>query len=207
VVDMGRELEKIAREVAECRKCSLWKTRTNPVPGEGPQDAEVMLVGEAPGRSEDQQGRPFVGAAGKLLSELLAAAGLSREEVYITNVLKCRPPGNRDPLPSEIEACTPFLDRQISHIRPKLICTLGRFSAAYILSRIGVKPRAIASIHGKAFKGTLDYGEATVVAMYHPAAALYKPPLREAMFRDWSRLGSLLRKSRGEEATLESFYT
>lgn len=204
---MGRELEDIAREVAECKRCSLWKTRTNPVPGEGPQEAEVMLIGEAPGRSEDQHGRPFVGAAGKLLGELLNAAGLSREEVYITNVLKCRPPGNRDPLPAEVQACTPFLDRQITCIEPRVICTLGRFSAEYILEKIGVKPRAITSIHGKAFRGELRYGEVTVVAMYHPAAALYKPPLREAMFRDWSKLGSLLRKSRGEEATLESFYT
>ncbi|HEW89812.1 MAG TPA: uracil-DNA glycosylase, partial [Candidatus Bathyarchaeota archaeon] len=121
-------------EIKACTRCPLHATRKNPVPGEGSLDAELMLIGEAPGRWEDEKGRPFVGAAGKLLNKLLGVAGFRREEVYIANVLKCRPPGNRDPRPEEVSACTPFLDRQIEIIGPKVIATLGRHSTRYIFS-------------------------------------------------------------------------
>ena len=123
-------LAQIADEIKVCLRCELHKTRTKAVPGEGPADARIMLIGEAPGWNEDQQGRPFVGAAGKFLEELLAAAGLKREDVFITNIVKSRPPGNRDPLPDEIAACEPWLQRQIEIIDPDVIVTLGRFSMA-----------------------------------------------------------------------------
>ena len=123
-------LARIADEIRACTRCELHKTRTKSVPGEGPADARIMLIGEAPGWNEDQQGRPFVGAAGRFLEELLASAGMARDEVFITNVVKSRPPGNRDPLPDEIAACAPFLERQIEVIDPDVIVTLGRFSMA-----------------------------------------------------------------------------
>ncbi len=124
------ELEKLAAEIAQCQKCPLARGRNHTVPGEGPADAKVMFIGEAPGFHEDRQGRPFVGAAGQFLEQLLQSIGMSREQVYICNVVKCRPPNNRDPLPQEIEACRLYLDRQIELIRPRIVVTLGRFSMA-----------------------------------------------------------------------------
>ena len=124
--------------VANCRKCSLWKTRSNPVVGGGSKDAKVMFIGEAPGYWEDVKGRPFVGRAGRVLDELLESINLSREEVYITNILKCRPPNNRNPLQSEIEACTPYLDRQIELMNPEIIATLGNFALSYISEKFGL---------------------------------------------------------------------
>jgi DNA polymerase len=149
------------------------------VPGEGPEDAEVMFVGEAPGFHEDQQGRPFVGAAGQFLEELLASIGLTREDVFITNVIKCRPPGNRDPLAKEISACEPYLDRQIALIQPTVVVTLGRFSMA----RAFPKAR-ISRVHGQPRKinGIVYY------PMYHPAAALHRPSLRSTVEADMRRI-------------------
>src|SRR3954469_20075218 len=129
-----RDLDRIADEIRVCERCELHRTRTKSVPGEGPADARVMLIGEAPGWNEDQQGRPFVGAAGKFLEELLGKAGLRRSDVFITNVVKSRPPGNRDPLPDEIVACAPFLVRQIEVIDPEVVVTLGRFSDGTVVS-------------------------------------------------------------------------
>ncbi len=177
------ELETLTKEIAQCTNCHLNKGRTNVVPGEGPENAEIMFIGEAPGFHEDQQGRPFVGAAGRFLDELLESIGLTREQVYITNVIKCRPPGNRDPLPEEIEACRPFLDRQIELIKPKMIVTLGRFSMARAF------PNArISHIHGQPRKinGIVYY------PMYHPAAALHQPSLRRTVEEDMRRIPELL---------------
>jgi len=178
-------LERIAVEVHICQRCELWKNRRNAVPGEGNLEAAVLFIGEAPGYWEDVKGRPFVGAAGKLLAELLLKAGLSRAEVYITNVLKCRPPENRDPRPSEIQSCTPFLERQIKAIKPTLIVTLGRHSTSYILRKMGFETEGITGIHGKLYNGELFDLKVRVIPTYHPAAALYNPRYREALEEDF----------------------
>lgn len=176
-------LSVIAEEVRGCPLCELSRTRTHAVPGEGNPNARVMLIGEGPGWHEDQQGKPFVGASGKFLSELLAKAGLRREDVFITNVVKCRPPGNRDPLPDEIQACSQYLERQINAIDPDVIVTLGRFS----MSKYFPGER-ISRIHGDAKR----VGGRLVVPMYHPAAALHQSNLRGAIEDDFAKLPKLL---------------
>jgi len=177
------ELSELASEISVCTKCILSKSRTKAVPGEGPENAQIMFVGEGPGFHEDKQGRPFVGAAGQFLEELLASIGMKREQVFIANVVKCRPPGNRDPLPNEIEACRPYLDRQIELINPKVIVTLGRYSMARWF------PNAkISAIHGQPRKveGRL------IVPMFHPAAALHQPSLRRDVEADFRKLPEIL---------------
>lgn len=177
------ELVKIAEEVAECTACGLHHSRKRAVPGEGPADSSLLFIGEGPGFHENEQGRPFVGAAGKFLEELLGIIQLKRDQVFICNVVKCRPPGNRDPQPGEIEACRAFLDRQIAAIRPKVIVTLGRFSMARYFGS-----SKISTIHGRAkhIDGRL------VVAMYHPAAALHQPALRQSIEDDFRKLPALI---------------
>ena len=169
-----------------CLLCTLAQTRKLAVPGEGPAPAPVMLIGEGPGRNEDEQGRPFVGAAGKFLEELLAAAGLQRAQVYITNVVKCRPPENRDPLPAEVAACAGYLERQIELVDPRVIVTLGRFSMArwFPLERIS-------AIHGQA----RQFGVRLVVPMFHPAAALHQPKIRPQLLEDFAKLPQLIVKA------------
>ena len=176
-------LDEIAAEIRVCTRCELHRTRTNSVPGEGPADARIMLIGEAPGWNEDQQGRPFIGAAGKFLEELLAAAGLKRSDVFITNVVKSRPPGNRDPLPDEIAACAPFLQRQIDTIDPDVIVTLGRFSMAKWFPG-----ERISRIHGQPKKD----GKRLIVPMYHPAAALHQQALKATILEDFAKLPRIL---------------
>jgi uracil-DNA glycosylase family 4 len=183
-------LEKIASEVRICVLCELHKGRNKAVPGEGPANAEIMLIGEGPGFNENEQGRPFVGAAGNFLNELLAQAGLQRADVWITNVVKCRPPGNRDPLPDEIATCTShYLDRQITIIDPKIIITLGRFSMGKYMP--GVK---ISQVHGQMKR----YGDRFVIAMFHPAAALHQAALKPAILADFAKLPQLLEFARKE---------
>jgi len=176
-------LNEIAAEVRECPKCELCKSRTHAVPGEGDPHARIMLIGEGPGYHEDQQGRPFVGASGKFLSELLAQAGLKREEVFITNVVKCRPPGNRDPLPDEIAACSSYLDRQIEAINPDVIVTLGRFSMARWFAG-----ERISKIHGQPRKSN----GRLIVPMFHPAAALHQQSIRPQIEEDFRKLPKFL---------------
>ena len=189
------ELKIIEEEIKQCRKCRLWETRINAVPGEGPENAEVMFIGEAPGYNEDVQGRPFVGAAGKLLTSLIQEVlGVSRADVYITNILKCRPPNNRDPLPSEVEACTPYLDKQINVIKPKVVVTLGRHSTKYILSKLGVKITGIMKVRGKVFEGEIFGLKIKVLPTYHPAAALYNPKLKNFLTQDFKKIGEFLGK-------------
>ncbi|MCK4327062.1 MAG: uracil-DNA glycosylase [Candidatus Diapherotrites archaeon] len=176
--------EKIAEEVRGCKKCGLWETRTNAVPGEGNPNARIMFVGEAPGRNEDLRGKPFIGAAGKVFDRMLAAAGLERSEVFVTNILKCRPPGNRDPLPEEIKACTPYLDRQIKAIKPEVVCTLGNFATAYAMEKFGMRPQRIGLVHGQAFRvDTLEH-HFTIVPMYHPATVTYNPGMESVLVGD-----------------------
>lgn len=179
-------LDDIAAEVRVCTLCELARTRTHAVPGDGPERAAVMLIGEGPGFHEDQQARPFVGPAGKFLDDLLGKAGLSRADVFVTNVVKCRPPGNRDPLPDEITACGGYLDRQINAIDPTVIVTLGRFSMARWFPG-----ERITKIHGKPKK----IGARTVVPMFHPAAALHQGNLKPVIEEDFAALRSILEKA------------
>ncbi|MEM2917676.1 MAG: uracil-DNA glycosylase [Candidatus Bathyarchaeia archaeon] len=181
-------LEAVASEVRACKKCGLWRNRKNAVPGEGDSDAKVMLIGEAPGYWEDVKGRPFVGAAGKFLDNLLAEAGLLRGQVFIGNVLKCRPPGNREPAPSEIEACTPFLERQIGAIKPKLIITLGNYSTAYIFAKAGITFRGITEARGKFYPANVLGLAVTVFPTLHPAAGLYSAKYRQLLIGDFRLL-------------------
>jgi DNA polymerase len=186
----------IADEVKACRKCGLWRTRRNAVPGEGSLDAFIMFIGEAPGYWEDIKGRPFVGAAGKVLDTLLAEINLSRDTVYITNVVKCRPPENRDPLPAEVETCTPYLNRQINVIQPEIIVTLGRHSTSYILSKAGLKEAVgITKLRGKVYSVKLFRLSVSVLPTFHPAAVLHNPKYRDALERDFHFLKSLMERS------------
>lgn len=178
-------LIKIAEEVAECTKCPLYKSRTKGVPGDGSPTAEIMFIGEGPGKNEDLQGKPFVGAAGKYLDELLAMIKIKRADVYIANVIKSRPPGNRDPLPEEVAACWPYLERQLRLIRPKLIVTLGRHAMARFI-KIGT----ITENHGRAFR---LHGQ-VYFPTYHPAAALYRGALRTDLEADFKKIPVLLKK-------------
>jgi len=189
-------MEAVADEVKACRKCGLWKGRKNAVSGEGNIDAAVMFIGEAPGYWEDVKGRPFVGAAGKILDEMLSRVGLSRGEVYITNVVKCRPPENRDPLSSEIETCTPYLDRQIKIIKPKFIVTLGRHAASYILPKVGFETGSITRIHGRVYEANLLGFKVFIIPVYHPAAALYNAKYKDELDRDFQLLRFELERRR-----------
>lgn len=189
-------LNSIATEIRQCTQCQLHSARTNAVPGAGHVDAHIMFIGEAPGFHEDQQGLPFVGASGKYLDQLLASIGLSREQVFITNVVKCRPPGNRDPLPDEIDTCMPaYLKRQADLIQPKIICTLGRFSMALFFP-----PTArISKIHGqpKRANGKIYY------PLFHPAAVLRNPNLRPVMQDDFKRILTLLEEIKQAGGTID----
>jgi uracil-DNA glycosylase len=185
-VDPKAELEKVAQEASACTRCKLQYSRKRAVPGEGPANAEIMFIGEGPGFYENEQGRPFVGAAGKFLDELLSKIGMQRSDVFITNIVKCRPPGNRDPEAEEIQACNDYLERQIQAINPKVIVTLGRFSMARFM------PNAkISDVHGQ----TMNIKGRLIVAMYHPAAALHQRSLQPVVEQDFARLPELIAKA------------
>jgi len=175
-------------EVAECTRCALAGGRTQVVFGAGDPAADLMFVGEAPGFHEDKQGVPFVGAAGKLLDQLLAGIGLTRADVYVANVLKCRPPGNRDPMPDEIEACEGHLWRQIELIRPRVVATLGNFATKLLSGR----PTGITQVHGREQPTTLGGRPVLLYPLYHPAAALYTPRMLDVLKSDFARLPELL---------------
>lgn len=178
---------QIAQEVSVCKNCVLHKTRVKSVPGEGPASAEIMFIGEGPGFHENEQGRPFVGAAGHFLDQLLAQANVTRADVWIGNVVKCRPPDNRDPLPDELSACDVYLERQIQAINPSIIVTLGRFSMNKFFP--GAK---ISAVHGQMRK----VGERYVIAMFHPAAALHQAALKPAILADFAKLPDQLKQAR-----------
>lgn len=187
-------LRRIRDEIAGLKKSPLYEFRAQngnfPVIGEGSHDAKIMFIGEAPGKNEAATGKPFCGAAGNILTELIGLVGLNREDVYITNIVKDRPPGNRDPLPEEIAIYAPFADRQIEIIRPKVIITLGRYSMAYIMQKFSLlrEMKSISQIHGKVFDGQASYGEIKIIPMYHPAVALYQSSLKEQMAKDFQAL-------------------
>jgi len=192
-------LRKIKDEVINLKESPLYEFRVKnkvfPVIGEGNHQAEIIFIGEAPGRNEAATGRPFCGAAGQILTEMIESIELKRQDVYITNIIKDRPPDNRDPLPEEIKLYAPFLDRQIEIMQPKIIVTLGRYSMAYIMQRFGLanELKSISQIHGKVFNGELSYGNSSsgsrqsikIIPLYHPAVALYQSSLKEQMFKDF----------------------
>jgi uracil-DNA glycosylase family 4 len=180
-------LTELYQQIALCHKCEIAKLRTKVVPGEGAENADIIFIGEAPGWHEDQQGRPFVGQAGQFLDRLLASINLNRQQVYIANVIKCRPPDNRDPLPTEIQNCRQWLDSQIEIIRPKMIVTLGRYSMARYFPG-----KSISKIHGTAVKSD----NVIYYAMYHPAAALHQQSLRQAIEADMLKIPRLLAEAR-----------
>lgn len=190
-MDTIQSLDEISKQISACKNCGLHSSRKNAVPGEGPANSRIMLIGEGPGFHENEQGRPFVGAAGKFLEELLNNADLKRSDVFITNVVKCRPPGNRDPQEDELLACADYLERQIQLIDPEVIVTLGRFSMSKFFGNV-----KISQIHGQAkmINGRL------IVAMFHPAAALHQPALKSTLLSDFSKLpGLLTRKPKIQE--------
>jgi DNA polymerase len=180
-------LARIAKEVTVCTNCALHHSRKKSVPGEGPATAEIMFIGEGPGFHENEQGRPFVGAAGKFLDQLLAQAGVTRAEVWIGNVVKCRPPQNRDPLPEELAACNEYLEQQIQAINPSIIVTLGRYSMNKFFP--GAK---ISTVHGQMRR----VGDRYVIAMFHPAAALHQAALKPDILADFAKLPELLKQAR-----------
>ena len=181
-------IEEIAEEIKNCKKCNLWGSRHNTVPGEGDPNAKIMIVGEAPGRSEDMQGRPFVGPAGKILDRLLAGIGVERKSVFITSVLKCRPPGNRNPTEEEIQACAPFLNKQIKAISPAIVCTIGNVATQHMMQAFGLKPESIGQVHGRVFPiNTLEL-HFKLLPTYHPAAIIYNPGLEQMLRRDFELL-------------------
>lgn len=196
-MDRTELLRKIKDEVINLKESPLYKERIKnkvfPVIGEGSHYAKIMFIGEAPGRNEAATGRPFCGAAGKILDELLASVGINRKDVYVTNIVKDRPPLNRDPLPEEIEIYGPFLDRQIEIIKPEVIATLGRFSMDYIMRKFDLTLTysgltTISQMHGKIFEAKTNYGKIRIVPLYHPAASIYNRELRDTLEKDFQIL-------------------
>jgi len=184
--------DNLIKAINDCNQCPLGSQRTHPVIGEGSLDADIMFIGEAPGHNEDRQGIPFVGRAGKILDKLLAHINLKREDVFIANILKCRPPGNRNPQKNEVESCTPFLDAQIEIVQPKLLVPLGNFSYRYLLSKYNVSHDKISTDHGKVFKKQTLTETLYIFPMYHPAVATYNPNQLSVLIKDFEVLDSYL---------------
>lgn len=192
--EVKKRLKRIREKVLQCKKCPLYQEREKhgfyPVIGEGFPRAQIMFIGEAPGLNEAQSGRPFCGAAGKILDELLNSVGIKREEVYITNLLKDRPPENRDPRPEEIEACHPYLDSQIKCIEPQIICPLGRYSMQFLMKKFGLKDKiqGISKIHGQVFEVKTLFQKRKLIPFYHPAVATYNPHMKKTLKKDFEIL-------------------
>ncbi len=202
---MEYSIEEIVDEILRCRNCTLYISKKNYVPGEGNENAQIMFIGEAPGREEDEQGKPFVGNAGKLLTSMIESVlGLSRKDVYITNILKCRPPNNRDPMEKEIDACFPYLVRQIEAIDPDVVVCLGRHSARVIFEHFQIPFRSITRDRGVLREKDVDGKKMRFMATYHPAAALYKPPLKEVIEEDFRKLTAVIKR---KNRTLFDFFS
>jgi len=202
------DYERLASEILSCTKCPLHKSRSRAVPGEGSLDADIMFVGEAPGRNEDLEGRPFVGSAGKLLDSLLSSIGVERSTVYITNVVKCRPPGNREPYDEEVKACNPYLRRQISMIKPKVIVALGRVAGRTLYEMAGLRWSGIRAARRRVERVRIEGIDLMLVVTFHPAAALYNPGLRGELEDDFNNVVAPLVGGfkTARRATLEEFF-
>jgi len=189
-----QEMKNIVDLVKNCKKCNLWKTRNKPVTGDGSENADIMFIGEAPGYNEDREGLPFVGKAGGVLDQLLESVGLKRQEVYIANILKCRPPKNRNPFESEINSCTIYLNKQIEIIQPKLIISLGNFASSFTFKKFGLKYDKISSVHGKIFQINTIFGDKKIIPMYHPAVATYNPNIKDILIKDFNSIQKVIEK-------------
>ena len=185
------KIQALKEQIWSCTRCVLSKTRKNAVVGSGPYDSSVLFIGEAPGKNEDEKGVPFVGRAGSVLDELLSSIELKRDDIFIANILKCRPENNSNPTEEQIVACTPFLNRQIALIKPKLICTLGTFSTNYVFSLYDLPEQKISSVHGKVFEPSDDV---RILPLYHPAALIYNRKLRDAAFKDFDTIKNIIQK-------------
>lgn len=197
IIDMSKdeEMQKIKRLIDSCQKCSLWETRSHAVTGEGSCSADIMFIGEAPGYNEDKQGRPFVGRAGKVLDEMLASVDLDRNDVFIANILKCRPPNNRNPRKVEIENCTEYLDRQIEIIQPMILVPLGNFACTYIFEKFSISPKKISDVHGKVFQKTTLLGSLYIIPFFHPAVATYNPSKKTVLIQDMQKIMDVLNEN------------
>ena len=187
---INQELKKIKDEIISCKKCSLYKTRIYPVIGEGNHRANIIFIGEAPGLNESKTGRPFCGTSGKILDELLDSVGIKREDIYIANILKDRPPKNRDPQQEEIKVCVSYLKRQIDIIKPKVICPLGRYSMNFLMEEFGLKDSidSIGKIHGNVFEAKSLFQKIKIIPFYHPAVAAYNPNMKDILKKDFQIL-------------------
>jgi len=198
-MDKEELIQQLAKEIKNCRKCALYRSRENIVVGSGSLEARVMFIGEAPGYWEDKKGEPFVGAAGKVFDELLNSVGMKRSDVYIANLLKCRPPQNRDPSEEEIKTCSSYLERQIDIIKPEVICPLGRYSMKFIMEKYGLKDQIepISKIHGKVFVVNNLFQSVKIIPFYHPAVATYHPGMKNVLMKDFEVLRGLKTRSNG----------
>ena len=184
------DMKKISIKIENCKKCDLYKTRINPVIGDGSIDANIFFIGEAPGRNEDLQGKTFVGKAGVILDEMIQLIGLKRDEVFIANIIKCRPPKNRNPLIKEIKACAEHLDKQIKSIKPKIIVPLGNIATNYIFKKFNLKYDKISNIHGHIFQLNTKFGVIKIIPSYHPAAATYNPSIKDILIKDFKLINN-----------------
>jgi len=187
------KMNKLKIEIEHCKKCDLWKSRNNFVLGEGSLDTNILFIGEAPGYWEDQKSKPFVGRSGKVLDEILDSIGLKRRDIYIANIIKCRPPNNRNPLSDEIKTCTSHLDKQIAIIQPKIIATLGNFALEYIFKKFGLKQDKIGKIHGNIFDVTNLTTVRKVIPLYHPATVTYNSNMKDILIEDFKLIGKELK--------------
>jgi uracil-DNA glycosylase len=192
-MDSATNLKKLEEKIKNCRECDLWKSRNNAVPGSGSYNAKIFFIGEAPGRNEDIQGEPFVGRAGKILDDLLKETAIKRDDIFISNILKCRPPKNRNPMKSEIEKCTNlYLSKQLELIDPEIIVTLGSFASEYILERYNKEFDKISKQHGKIINIDRIDGKITIIPMFHPAVATYNPNKKDDLLKDFKVLKQVL---------------
>ena len=193
--EKSAKIAKLREKIAECKRCVLHKTRTHTVPGEGSVDATIMFIGEAPGRNEDLKGMPFVGRAGGVFDQLLQSVGLTRQEIYLCNILKCRPPENRAPLSDEVQACVGSLDIQIKTVNPQIIATLGKYATTYIFQKFGFPLTNISSVHGQIFAVQTPFGLKTIIPLFHPAVATYDPNKIEVLLKDFQVFKEILQST------------
>ncbi len=198
---MNNQMNKLKQEIFNCKRCELFKERLNPVIGEGDSNADIMFVGEAPGANEDKTGKPFCGRSGDILDELLMNSGMKRQDVYIANTVKCRPPKNRNPKEEEIKLCAVFLDSQIDIIKPKVICCLGNFSTSYVMKKykLNDKIQGISKIHGQVFFAESSYGKIKVIPFYHPAVVVYNMNKKKVLAKDFSMLKKYIKVNGGKK--------
>ena len=183
-MSVSNEMQTLAEQIINCKRCELYKTRNNPVVGEGSDDADLLFIGEAPGSNEDKQGRPFVGRAGRILEELIDSIGLNRSDIYIANILKCRPPNNRNPTKNEIQTCAPYLEKQIDLINPSVILPMGSFATEFIFEKFNLPFTKISKLHGKLFSKQTLYHQIRILPLYHPAVATYNPNKKSVLLED-----------------------